>query len=56
MVSLLFKAEMEGEKKYSPPFETTKSIGRVMELSCAFGSMPDDERGLPLFWPTGKQD
>ena len=50
------RAEIEGEKKYSPPLGTTHSMGSGSTLLWSLGFVPDIERGpMPfgpsLFWP-----
>lgn len=52
-VIFVFRAVMDGVKKYAPPFETTKLEGIVKSLPGVVGSVPDKERGAPvLFCPT----
>lgn len=44
-------AEIEGEKKYSPPRDSTKSVTRVIDLLELVGSRPWTKRGCPAFAP-----
>ena len=51
MLSLVKIAEIEGEKKYSPPRDCTKSVTRVIDLFAFVGSRPCTKRGCPAFAP-----
>ena len=46
-----FKAEIEGEKKYSPPRGTTKRLGAVKDQFGLFGIRPVIVLGLSRSWP-----
>ena len=45
------RAEIEGEKKYSPPRDSTKSVTRVVFLVGLVGSRPATKRCCPWFAP-----
>jgi len=51
VLSIVEIAEIEGEKKYSPPRDTTKSVMRVISPFGLLGSSPDVFLGFPWFAP-----
>ena len=44
---VLFRAGIDGEKKYSPPFGTTH-LGKVNVLSGLLGLVPESESSSPV--------
>ena len=51
VLSVVKIAEIEGEKKYSPPRDCTKSVTRVIDLFAFVGSRLCTKRGCPAFAP-----
>lgn len=47
----VFRAEMDGDKKYSPPRGTTKAEGKASEVVTLWGSDPVVDLGALMSWP-----